>query len=121
MDHTAQAAIWEAKKQARAFAAKQLQAAHPYLIPNDGNNLVSAAKNIMSQALVTASAAEILNLVRFIKSHGHQAWLCGDETLAPQDLSIGVIETYTQDGASGARRVILEKPTLQSVRDWLGY
>lgn len=67
------------------------------------------------------ATSEILKLVRLIKSHGHDAWLCGDEIHAPHDLSIGVIETYTKDGIGGQKRVILEKPTLQSVRDWLGY
>lgn len=43
MDH---AATWEAKQAAIAFAAKQLQAANPHLIPNTGNSLVIAAKNI---------------------------------------------------------------------------
>lgn len=45
-DYSAQMATWEAKKAARSFAAKQLQAAHPHLIPNAGNSLIAAAKNI---------------------------------------------------------------------------
>lgn len=68
-----------------------------------------------------AKTAEILTLVRLIKSHGHEAWLAGDQVYDPEGLAIGAIETYTKDGKVGQQRVILEKPTLKSVRDWLGY
>lgn len=64
---------------------------------------------------------KILELVRLIQAHGHEAWLCGDEVLAPQSLAIGAIETFTKDGVTGSRRVVLEAPTLESVRAWLGY
>ena len=38
---------YQAKQQARAFTAKQLQAAHPHLIPNSGiSSRIAAAKNI---------------------------------------------------------------------------
>lgn len=37
---------WEAQNQARAFTAKQLQLAHPHLVPDTGDSLIAAAKNI---------------------------------------------------------------------------
>ena len=44
MENTAQ--TWESKQAAISFAAKQLQAANPHLMPSNGNSLISAAKNI---------------------------------------------------------------------------
>lgn len=42
---------WEAQKAATKFAAQQLQIANPHLIPNTGNALVTAAKNIRIELL----------------------------------------------------------------------
>lgn len=46
----AQIQDWQAKHAAKeaaiTFAAQQLQAANPHLVPNEGNSLVAAAKNI---------------------------------------------------------------------------
>lgn len=39
-------ATYESKQAAINFAAEQLQAANPHLVKNDGNSLVTAAKNI---------------------------------------------------------------------------
>lgn len=58
--------------------------------------------------------AKTLELVRFIKSHGHPAWLNVEG-------SIGVIATYTKDGAAFQARELIEEPTMENVRAWLGY
>lgn len=71
----------------------------------------------MTQAQL--QVAKTLELVRYIKAHGHTAWLCDDQNGTPP--AIGVIEVYTQNGVAGQQRVILENPTRQSVREWLGY
>lgn len=46
LNQQAQVQDWKAKEAATAFAARQLQAANPHLVPNEGNALVTAAKNI---------------------------------------------------------------------------
>lgn len=46
MAYVAQSQVWEAKKAAIAFAARQLQDANPHLAANDGNSLTTAAKNV---------------------------------------------------------------------------
>lgn len=38
--------MYEAREKARAFAAAELAKAYPWLVKNEGNSLVSAAKNI---------------------------------------------------------------------------
>jgi len=45
-DYTKQVSEWEAKKSARLEIAKALWATHPHLVPNTGDGLVTAAKNI---------------------------------------------------------------------------
>lgn len=59
----------------------------------------------------TQTSAEAL--VKMIQAHGHSAWVCGD--------SIGAIEVFTKDGITSSQAVTLAKPTVKSVREWLGY
>lgn len=52
MNTTAQES-WKAQQQARAVAATALHATHPHLIPDTGNSLVTAAKNIRIELKAT--------------------------------------------------------------------